>query len=229
MKKNAMLKIAAILMVAVLLTTCAISSTFAKYVTKGTASSTGARVAKFGFTLDTKITTDGFQKTWATTDDTYDGENTVSASTEVVAPGTSGKIVFTGSIAASSAAEVAVKIESYPVFELTGFDEYCPIIFKVGEKEYATKDMGGEYDNAAKLVEALNADLDFVDEIAPGVAVGNVFEEKTVEWRWDFDHTGDSDTDDDEMKELDEKDTILGNAASAEIHFTLTQSITQID
>ena len=50
MKKNAMLKIAAILMVAVLLTTCAISSTFAKYVTSDSYSDT-ARVAKWGITL----------------------------------------------------------------------------------------------------------------------------------------------------------------------------------
>lgn len=47
MKKNKMMRIASILMVAVLVSTCAVSGTFAKYVTSDSGSDT-ARVAKFG-------------------------------------------------------------------------------------------------------------------------------------------------------------------------------------
>ena len=47
MKKNIMMRLASGLLVAVLLTTCAISGTFAKYVTAGTANDS-ARVAKWG-------------------------------------------------------------------------------------------------------------------------------------------------------------------------------------
>ena len=47
MKKNKMMRIASVLLVAVLLTTSVISGTFAKYVTTGAASDS-ARVAKFG-------------------------------------------------------------------------------------------------------------------------------------------------------------------------------------
>lgn len=47
MKKNLMMRAASVLLVAVMLTTCAISGTFAKYVTSDNASDT-ARVAKFG-------------------------------------------------------------------------------------------------------------------------------------------------------------------------------------
>lgn len=47
MKKNRMMRLASVLLVAVLLTTCAISGTFAKYVTEASATDS-ARVAKFG-------------------------------------------------------------------------------------------------------------------------------------------------------------------------------------
>lgn len=50
MKKNKMMRVASILLVAVLLTTSIISGTFAKYVTSGEASDS-ARVAKFGVTV----------------------------------------------------------------------------------------------------------------------------------------------------------------------------------
>ena len=51
MKKNKMMRIASILMVATLITTCAISGTFAKYVTKAEGSDS-ARVAKWGIVLN---------------------------------------------------------------------------------------------------------------------------------------------------------------------------------
>ena len=50
MKKNKMMRIASVLLVAVLLSTCAISGTFAKYVTTDSGSDT-ARVAKWGVTV----------------------------------------------------------------------------------------------------------------------------------------------------------------------------------
>lgn len=64
MKKNVMMRVASVLMVAVLLTTCAISGTFAKYVTSDSAADS-ARVAKFGVV----VTADGslFDTTYKTT------------------------------------------------------------------------------------------------------------------------------------------------------------------
>ena len=50
MKKNVMMRVASVLLVAVLLTTCAISGTFAKYTTQDSASDK-ARVAKWGVEL----------------------------------------------------------------------------------------------------------------------------------------------------------------------------------
>ena len=101
MKKNKMMRIASVLLVAVLLTTSIISGTFAKYVTEGSASDE-ARVAKFGVLVT--ATGDLFDKTYKkTTDNTPGGsvwdENlegtpkdltalTVESNTNVVAPGT---------------------------------------------------------------------------------------------------------------------------------------------
>ena len=88
MKKNKMMRIASVLLVAVILTTCAISGTFAKYVTSGNGSD-NARVAKFGVTLTG--TADTFKETYAKDDNTFTLEaNTVVSTEDVVAPGTSG-------------------------------------------------------------------------------------------------------------------------------------------
>ena len=51
MKKNRMMRVASALLVAVLLTTCAISGTFAKYVTTESGSDF-ARVAKWGVNVE---------------------------------------------------------------------------------------------------------------------------------------------------------------------------------
>ena len=136
MKKNAMLKIAAILMVAVLLTTCAISSTFAKYVKDGTPTSADARVAKWGVEFTTK-TNDLFLKT-------YDGEGDVSVEatgSEVVAPGTTNTASVTTDIVGTP--EVAFELITTATVDLgddeeawevntTGTDVfYCPLQFQI--------------------------------------------------------------------------------------------------
>ena len=62
MKKNTMMRVASALLVAVLLTTCAISGTFAKYVSSAETSDT-ARVAKWGWGT-TSIAIDLFDDTY---------------------------------------------------------------------------------------------------------------------------------------------------------------------
>lgn len=94
MKKNTMMRIASILLVVTLLSTCVISGTFAKYVTKAEGEDQ-ARVAKWGVL----VTVDGnaFADKYAATDEAYledGGEYSVVSSVEgeqVVAPGTSAK------------------------------------------------------------------------------------------------------------------------------------------
>jgi hypothetical protein len=100
MKKNKMMRIASILLVVTLLSTCVISGTFAKYVTKAEGSDQ-ARVAKWGIIVG--VEGDSAFKTQYETDDQngYEGEFSVVANESinlldmdepehVVAPGTKG-------------------------------------------------------------------------------------------------------------------------------------------
>ena len=100
MKKNKMMRIASILLVVTLLSTCVISGTFAKYVTKAEGQDQ-ARVAKWGIIVG--VEGDSIFNTQYKTDDTngYDGEYSVVADESinlldmdepehVVAPGTKG-------------------------------------------------------------------------------------------------------------------------------------------
>lgn len=87
-----MMRIASILLVATLLTTCAISGTFAKYVTKASGDDT-ARVAKWGIVLGISGG-DAFDTQYPASDEAYleaGGEYSVVSSNDdkVVAPGTS--------------------------------------------------------------------------------------------------------------------------------------------
>ncbi len=85
MKKNRMMRVASALLVAVLLTTCAISGTFAKYVTSDSSTDT-ARVAKWGVSV-VASGDDLFNTTYT---DTTNGLTVKSSDTDkVVAPGTS--------------------------------------------------------------------------------------------------------------------------------------------
>ena len=140
MKKNKMMRLASALLVAVLLSTCTISGTYAKYVTKGTGTDT-ARVAKFGVV----VTPNGvmFDKNYAEEDPDFTLDtNSVKSSNEwkVVAPGTTKEmdnVVITG------IPEVATRISYTPTLTLDGWTltgglEYCPIIFTVEGETYGT-------------------------------------------------------------------------------------------
>ena len=91
MTKNKFLKIASLLVMLCLISTCAISTTFAKYTTRDEASDT-ARVAKWGVRL-TVSGDDMLKNSYSNSDNTVTVLS--SSSTEnVVAPGTSGSSVF---------------------------------------------------------------------------------------------------------------------------------------
>lgn len=86
MRKNKMMRAASALMVAVLLTTCTISGTFAKYVTEASGSDE-ARVAKWGVEVSA-ISNELFAETYAANDENTKIATTVVADEKVVAPGT---------------------------------------------------------------------------------------------------------------------------------------------
>lgn len=101
MKKNRMMRFASLVLVLTLLSTCAISGTFAKYTTT-TSGADSARVAKWGVQMGVSDDTTLFKTTYAKDDasvtltGTANTTNSVNAenSKDVVAPGTKGSFEF---------------------------------------------------------------------------------------------------------------------------------------
>ena len=219
MKKNAMLKIAAILMVAVLLTTCAISSTFAKYVTSDN-DTAAARVAKWGVTVDVDADS-AFQTKYPSSNEVVFG------ATYVVAPGTAVEdavvITVTGTPEVKTTCVVnngtlgntdIVTLSNWEIPAPTAQDanataEYCPVVFVINDVKYAHASAGltdnGTTVKVSATVSALQTAINnaIVGEFsAEGYAAkSSVAESIAIDWYWNF--TVDN-----------EKDTALGNAAA---------------
>ena len=235
MKKNIMMRVASTLLIAVLLTTCAIAGTFAKYVTSKSGTDT-ARVAEFGVRITAygqmfNDTYQGIEAGW-TSQDTVDGEGE-----NVVAPGTSGNMV---KMTLTGTPEVAVRV----TYEATAFDldnwtlydgttEYCPIVFTIDTKTYGTDvtDATNKYATVAELETAIKTAIaGYSKEYAPNTALTGVGADAlAISWAWDFDVD-------------DAKDTILGDKAAgiaqdgsamtatpATISITVKTTVTQID
>ena len=112
MMKNKMMRAASILLVAVLLSTCAISGTFAKYVTTASGTDT-ARVAKWGITM-TNDSSDTFVAKYDSENSfTVHGQNvsTTTTDVDVVAPGTTSTVTYSVSGAPETAYQITFKAE----------------------------------------------------------------------------------------------------------------------
>ena len=213
--KNKFMRIAAVALMLCLVTTCAISGTFAKYTTEGTATDT-ARVAKWGITV-TAPTDEAFAKKY--NDTASESGVKVVSTTEVVAPGTNGTLP-TPVIAGT--AEVAVEVIVSATITLDkwttdGTDEYCPIEFTVGEKTYGI--YGTEGANYVKCTDV--ADLKNKVETAISATISydanaTIAAIAVPTWAWAF-TTGDAN---------DAKDTKLGARAADDNAPTITYSIT---
>ncbi len=255
MKKNAMLKIAAILMVAVLLTTCAISSTFAKYVTAGeTVTTNQARVAKWGLTITTSA--EGDVPLFLNSYDANESATVkgATASDIVVAPGTS-NADDAFAISITGTPEVSYKLIVEANLQLTGWtvgsgnEYYCPLAITVD----GTTLYGNEFGSSAEFETAVeNAIADailggtntgtpsgtgankYAKEYGPNVtayaasgtdATGTV----AVSWEWCYDDTKLSAEDKAKAALDDAKDTLLGNNAEAnKIMISYTVSAEQV-
>ena len=137
-KKNRTLRAAVLMLALVLITSCFVGGTFAKYVTSGEAGD-NARVAKWGVSITAHATGDIFAKEY---DAIAGQDNTVIAGGEykVIAPGT--KKDNAALVTLSGKPEVSVQVTyNAEHFSLTGNwigDEnntfYCPLIIKVTGK-----------------------------------------------------------------------------------------------
>lgn len=244
-KKNVLMRSAGLLLVLVLVTSCFVGSTFAKYTTSADATES-ARVAKFGVTLNAGADK-MFKTSYAKTDDSFTlSENTVVSSdgSKLVAPGTNGKMA---EFSMTGKPEVAVRVE-YKVntFELTGWQtgddatatEYCPLVFTVNGTAYK---IGGKYTPAggvetdittvAQLEEAVTKAINAYtkDYEANENLSGKTADNLQVLWAWAFEDATVG------AYQTDAKDTALGNRAAnnvadaGKIDFAVTMTVTQID
>lgn len=135
MKKNIMMRLASILLIAVLMSTCAISGTFAKYATE-TNGSASARVAKWSFKVgDTvDITEESFTFDLGQTITETDGSTESDVETDdggdlLLAPGTQGSF----DIVLQNTSEVTAqyKVE----FDKTGMPANFTYTYTVGNEE----------------------------------------------------------------------------------------------
>lgn len=232
-KKNVLMRSAGLLLVLVLVTSCFVGSTFAKYTVGGTGKDT-ARVAKFGVTITAEGTM--FAEEYATDDRTATAiTNSVVSTTDaggqrdkVVAPGTKGNM---SSITLTGKPEVAVRVE-YKVntFALTGWQtgddaattEYCPLVFTVGTASYKIGDTGigtvDELEAAVKnAIEGCSQNYEANTDLSTTADV----KVPSVGWEWAFEGNDDA------------KDTKLGDRAAADNAATVTleiaTTVTQID
>lgn len=219
MKKNKMMRIASVLLIAAMLSTCVISGTFAKYVTSGEATDT-ARVAKFGVA----ITANGTTFANAYQDDPVNASVEVKSDVNVVAPGT-GKEMASMTLAGTP--EVAVKVSYVADFAISdnwtveGGAFYCPLKINV---EGTVVD-GATFDNKADFEAAVEALINgWTKTYDAGTDLSTVGADSvSVSWEWPF-STSDA---------YDAKDTWLGNQAAAgnaaTVTLTIKTTVTQVD
>lgn len=235
MKKNKMMRLASVLLVAVLLSTCAISGTFAKYVTSDAKTST-AKVAKFGVTV--AASSDLFGAKYAVKEDTdktaisydYSVESSNKKDT-LVAPGTEGsltKVKITGT------PEVAVRVTNEANVDLgenwkVEDTYYCPLVITVGGTSY----YGMNYTSVDNFETAVKTAIDNTKiEYAPNTNLATEYPDYalSISWKWDFEKGVVADLND---KNDNLMDTALGNAAAegtgVEISISVTTTVTQID
>ncbi len=221
MKKNKIMRLASALLVLTLMTTCAISSTFAKYTTSTTGGDK-ARVAYWGFDQGAATDIDLFDGTY--TNVTSSGE--VDGFSNVIAPGTEKTTTFafgytnykTDKI---TAPEVAYTFTVNPTItgdydELDANDSFKWTLAK-GDAA-AT-----EYNTVAELlnaIKALSGDPSGTKAYNPGelpAEFTDADEVYHIGWKWAFDGN-------------DTKDTALGNSQTLEnVTFAITITATQVD
>ena len=220
MKKNTMMRLAAVMLMCVLLTTSVVGGTFAKYVTSDWEQDK-ARVAKWGVGVDVEADT-AFATAYGKDDPATTIAQTVvsSNSDKLLAPGTKGTLC-TAYITGKP--EVAVHITKTPTLVLNGWttngtDYYCPLVITVD----GTPFYGLSYSSAAAFIADVEGALRADYEVSPNTDL-TVYNK--VEWSWAFEGG--------HAEQTNEKDTALGNrahnAGDITIDFKYEITVTQVD
>ncbi|MBQ4559616.1 MAG: hypothetical protein IJA54_04740 [Tyzzerella sp.] len=211
MKKNKTMRLASGLLVAVLLTTCAISGTFAKYVSDATNSDT-ARVAKWsievegeeiGVAGDPVVAFDLFETVKDTAGADEADVKVGTGDEHIIAPGTSGSFA----IDIANKSEVNAK-------------------YTIALEETNTGNIPLQYSVDGTTWKDSIAELVMTDLTNQDIAMGTGTATETVHWRWVFEGT----TPGAHAGQTDETDTALGNATTAAtVTIKATITVTQVD
>ena len=214
MKKNVMMRVAAMLLVCVLASTCGISGTFAKYVTSAS-SQDEARVAVWGINADT-VVMDLFDDAYSTDVKSNYGDN-------VIAPGTTKTSNFSilntnATLAPEVKYEIAITLDDAQIDD--AIKNNPNIQWKLDNNAWGTWDqmiaaiklLSGE-DDGSKVYNAT--------EIATEFANGKTH---TISWQWLFENDANGSG---TFADEDAYDTQIGNlAASGDLKVLLKITIT---
>lgn len=236
------MRVAGLLLALVLVTSCFVGGTFAKYVTSN-GGTDEARVAKFGVTVT--AAGDVFAKAYDAKDPTvqdYNGDviakSVISSDNKknVVAPGTAQNDALTVSVTGTPEVAVEVKYEAHVTlndalhtdhnWKLADDSYYCPLVITVNGIAYKGLDYASatEFEDAVEgainsLTKKYPANTDLSQSGSKGVAIS---------WEWPFE--GATGT---KGNQSDENDTYLGNQAAAgkaaTVGIMVTTTVTQID
>ena len=188
MKKNAMLKIAAVLLVAVLLTTCAISSTFAKYATKTDVFTDTATVAKWGITV----------KSVGSEQDLFVNDyGDAKGATAIVAPGTSKSISVSGLVEGQPEVDCQVTYLYKIVKQNLSLDNgHDPVVVKIDD---TAAEVDGDWHVAKQLTYKVS-DNKAIEDIDDAI-------DFDISWAWAFEE--DANVNGAEVSDYDKNDTTL--------------------
>ena len=209
-------KVLCILLALVLMSSSAVSYTFAEFATNSSVTDT-ARSTTWG--VNVSVTGNAFATKY-TTSTTYSGIDVSVASlstADIVAPGTKG--TFTG-IRVTGTPETSAKITITPNLELTNWTAssayYCPIKITVNGTTYS----GLSYSSSAEFEAAVeNAIKAANGTYSPGTNLANVKNlSGDYTWEWDFAASG---------SQTNAKDTAV--AGKGTIKLSVTCQVVQVD
>ncbi len=220
-KRNKAMRLASALMVLALLTVCALSGTFAKYVTS-TESTDTARVAYWGFSEPSGISFD---------DLFADSYTNVAGSEDVIAPGTTGTATFAFKFANGKDSNNAAisKPEVAYTFSVSTDGSSCDAAITGNPNIKWKLDSGawGTWSDLLTAIQSLSGDASGTKDYAAGELPSGFDTGHTVSWVWAFDENAADPTG---LSNNDAGDTTMGNAGTlAKTTLKVTITATQKD
>jgi len=232
MKKNKMMRLASALLVLVLLTTCAISGTFAKY-TSSAAGEDIARVAYWGWG-DNDFQIDNLFATAYIEEEVNSAGAMDTTVTDIIAPGTTNSATFAFAYTNYQNDKITAPEVAY-TFDISTAGSTCADDIQSNTNIQWKLDSGewGTWAELMTAIELLDGAGDGATTYGPG-ALPAAFApdtEHTISWQWIFETPDDAGTDGvNEMDVQDGIDTAMGNKQLLDqVKIVINITATQID